>query len=202
MNHAAIKQLEKNSDIPVYEKINILMVSSDKKPAGHVIIASDEWQSGEPARSISKSARAKIKKLLDDFELSFESRGGVLDIGYGTHAEIIDIFIARNQETLDKLLDAHAKQDDRSLGKLYGYPPTATAAFVKGERYLLKGRPQSTDQVTAQEMMFLQHRLSWDNWQTEVQYLPAFAAHVKQLSPKIYDEYLNSVPGGNTLPLS
>ena len=151
---------------------------------------SAKWKQGEPAKSIDKSVMHEIQTILRELDLYWITETQTHEVQPGTFLEQTDIFIARDQETLDTLVAAHKADDNLVLGDLYGFPVTAVQAFLNDALLPIDEMPATIDGITDEHLAFLQHRLSRDNWHDEVKYLPEYAASVKQLSPEIYEEYL------------
>jgi hypothetical protein len=191
MNQSTIKRLEDNPDLYAFDKVNILLVADGKKPAGKLEVFSEKWKQDEPAKSIDKTVLHEIQTILRELDLHWLVDVQVHDVQADSLIEQTDIFITREQETLDVLIAANKAGDTLVLGDLYGYPATAIQAFLNDDLLPIEEMPASIDGITDEQLAFLQHRLSRDNWRDEVRYLPEYAARLKQLSPKIYAEHLN-----------
>jgi hypothetical protein len=190
MDQSAITRLEQNTDLYAFDKVNILQVADGKKPAGKLEIFSEKWKQDDPAKSIDKSALHEIQTILRELDLHWLVDVQTYEVKPGSFIEQADIFITRDQETLDTLVAAHNADDNLVLGDVYGFPATAVQAFLNDDLLPMDETPATIDGITDEQLAFLQHRLSRDNWHNEVQYLPGYAASVKLLSPKIYEEYL------------
>lgn len=91
---------------------------------------------------------------------------------------------------------SHAKQipDDRKLfGQAVDYPDSAIVAF---EDHLAKGEDSLMDsnhyEFTEEEKAFTFFRLSKANWEKEIVWLEQIIAAVKEYSPEIYSQVMDS----------
>jgi len=180
MNQPTITRLEQNTDVYAFDKVNILLVADGKKPAGKLEMFSAKWGEDEPAKSIDKTVLHEIQTILRGLNLYWIVETQTHEVQPGSFLEQTDIFIARDQETLDTLVAAHNADDNLVLGDLYGFPATAVQAFLNDTLLPMDEMPVCLDGITDEHLAFLQHRLSRDNWRDEVQYLPEYAASVKR----------------------
>lgn len=190
---ASITLLEQDNNFLPIEKANILMVADGSKPASWQILFSDAWNNDAAPTPISAETWQYVGTLLGGLGLVSLHTTRLDDTTFsqpqnGTHLtrELGDIFIARDMSTAQRLADAIKANDDTTLGELFGFPKTSIQAYADNHMLAMADEPTETATVTRDDMCFLNHRLSQENWKDEISYLPSFAARIKEISPSIY----------------
>jgi hypothetical protein len=181
----AVNTLETIDMLPI-DKAWVLLVFGGLKPTALLVLESGIWANGEAEKQIDPEKWQALQSVLEGFQLEYSTTTDV--IGINKHMRTLSIFIAKDKKLLKKVVDAHAHDDEGSLGKLFGFPSTAVRAYLENTCLDPSELPESTADVSADEMRFLNHRLSISNWKEEIDYLPAYAKYVKKMSPIIYGQ--------------
>jgi hypothetical protein len=98
-----------------------------------------------------------------------------------TEQDRLMLYVARDQQWLEKLKTAERTDDDQALGEIYGFPPTAVAAFVDGTRI-----PPVEVTPTPELAAFAAYMVSPDHAAEDVQTAQRWAGQVRELSPRLY----------------
>lgn len=187
----AIEDLENLSFIPAIDKAHILLVANGTKPSMHTGIF---IESSTLTSNTSKSERDNLQKLAEIItKLSLcyklEVREYPMDVESNTPSYTGFVFcIARQMHIAEQLVEARANGDEEREGLLLGFPESSVAAFIKGDVLPIFDQQVSTSRVTADEMKFLNHMVSRDNWENEVSYLAEHADITRRISPEIYNQ--------------
>jgi hypothetical protein len=191
----SIELLENDIEIKAIQKALIIRVAMGKKPATWQVIESEKWKKGTHKTGIGSERWNHIDRLLSGLGLQYVVTTRLSDdtfvqskIGEQFWVEIGDVFIARTKETATQLADAARTKDDKRLGELFGFPDTAISAYISKDLIPFHKIPKFTDDITSEEMKFLNHMISKQNWKTEILYLPEFASDIRHISPKIYHD--------------
>jgi len=184
----AVKTLE-TIDMLSIDKAWILLVFGGLKPTALLVLESGIWANDEAEKQINPEKWRTLQSVLEGLKLEYSTKTDV--IGINKHMRTLSIFIAKDKKLLKKVVNAHAHDDEESLGKLFGFPATAVQAYLESTCLDPSELPESTADVSAEDMCFLNHRLSRSNWMEEINYLPAYAKYVKKLSPIIYEQCVN-----------
>lgn len=109
--------------LPLGDKPTIFLVVAGEKPVGSA--RSGHWVEHSGGRHSEASDAGEIGDLLDSLGLVYSLSGD---------ASAMDAVVASSQRNLDEFmaLDAHEPSDHAAVGRLLGYPSTATAAFISG----------------------------------------------------------------------
>jgi hypothetical protein len=187
--------LEDDDEIKSIQKAIILWVADGKKPATWQQFVSEKWEQGAQETRITPQKWHYIDQLLSNLGLVYTTRTCLNDTMFvqpkdGRHlwVERGDVFIARKISNARELADAVERKDDDSIGRLLGFPESAVIAYVAKDTIPLDQRPSFTNDISHEEMKFLNHMVSKDNWQKEISYLPIFASDIKRISPAIYKQ--------------
>ena len=189
----AIHALEPEDDILPIQKALILMAADGKKPATWQHIASEKWNEGERETRITSERWKRLDAIFAALGLVYASRTRLDDTTFvqpkdGTHqwVELADIFLAKDQACADNLAQSVVEKDHSQTGTLLGFPSSAVQSYVAKNCLPISEWPLFTETVNADAMKFLDHMISKDNWQREIDYLPAFSNRVNAISSKIY----------------
>jgi hypothetical protein len=193
----AIRDLELEKEIKPIQKALILMVADDKKPATWQQIASEKWAEGTQETRITAKRWKELNNIFNKLGLKSSVRTRLDDSTFvqpknGTHQwiELADIFLSTDRLQADRLAKAVESEDHRQVGILLGFPKSAVDAFISKNILPVSEWPTSTQHVDESSMRFLNHMVSKDNWEREINYLPAFSRRIEQLSSKIYQDCL------------
>ncbi len=182
----AIHFLESLKEINSRDKANIIAVASGVKPA--TLFQTDFVDEAE-----SLSLRTKIKSMCENFGLVFSE-------GWEHDPEIIGIVsyhyrIARDVEALQRVNEAfkqglNTHDYHEMLGKSLGMPESAVEAYSRNDNLSLEEQKKF---LTREERAFKFFGLSREKFEQEKGIIQAIAKKTQELSPKLYEEILNSV---------
>ncbi len=181
----AIASLE-DIDMLAIDKAWILLVFAGLKPTALLTLESGIWADGEAEKQIDEKTWFNLQLILDQLAVKYSTHTSIM--GGQKHMQIMNIFVSKKTRLIEEVASAHEHGNDRLLGELFGFPPTAVQAFLDDDCLDPSALPQSTTDVDFEAMKFLNHRLSKRNWREEVSYLPKYAEQVKQLSPAVYSQ--------------
>jgi hypothetical protein len=194
----ALTLLENDQTIKPIQKALILQVADDKKPATWLIIDSKVWFEGEAESLITDEYWSLIDRMLTGLALSYIKTTRIDDTTITQPAgsphkwvELGDVYIARDLPTARELKTAVETRDERRMGELFAFPDTAIEGYLTKRTVQVKDWPKQTAAVTHDEMQFLNHMFSIDNWENEISYLPDFASNIKRISPAIYAQCID-----------
>ena len=100
------------------------------------------------------------------------------------YQQLADIFITKNQETLDNMLLARLNNDDELLGMSLGYPATAVAAYNSQNKTFISKLDAKVQLSEAGQLTYF--TLSKDNWQKEIDVVQEWVDAVKESSSVIW----------------
>lgn len=192
-------------DLPIYDKIDILLVRSGAKPSavtnlGRGEIAEIGDLHGE-FPSVPKEKIEKISNFLSELGLLYsigspenienqelQENGSIIIL----RRQTIDIFMAMHQSDLDKLVTSIRSCDDEKTGEALGYPDTAIEAYVKKDsRY--EDRAELPQEIKESPYYhFIRFALSPDHWQEEIKTAQKWADVVKTNSPRLFEEFIEA----------
>lgn len=124
---------------------------------------------------------------------------GLRHVPFGYDPEIVDLMaISKDQVMANKLAEllvTHTTEDDeREIGKLLGYPPTATEYYIKRLPTLRNPSEEQLPMIKPKHFLgrdideFHQLVLSPDHWQEEVDnFIAPLEAATKEMAPGTYD---------------
>lgn len=102
--------------------------------------------------------------------------------------------IAKQENDLLYLAEHLGKEESveetRKLGKILGYPETATEAWLANDRSktILHEAVEEPELLTQDYMAFRKFRLSKEHWKEEIQTLQKWADEIKRLDPVLYEK--------------
>jgi hypothetical protein len=176
---ASVKQLENLPLVPL-DKAAILLVHGGLKPSALIAVPGSVSKDTKP---VDPQLLSDLKDVLSGLQMLYEVRTVEID-----HCVVYRFFIARNSEGA-KLLEStfnHEPRDEIEVGRLLGYPESATRAYLSSEMLEISKTPLETESVSASAMQFLNHRLSKENWQEEVKYLETYSNYILRISPSLW----------------
>lgn len=88
-------------------------------------------------------------------------------------------------DTVDTALEQRTPEDQQILGEAFGYPQTATDAFVQG--HSVGARSVTQD---AELLAFAMYNLSPEHAQSELSTARSWAEQVQAVSPAIYQQQM------------
>ncbi|MET0979963.1 MAG: hypothetical protein ABWX90_01755 [Candidatus Saccharimonadales bacterium] len=190
----AIEDLANLEAIPAIDKAHILLVANGDKPSMHTALFTDPALVKDIQQPDIDSMN-KLVRIIADLKLEYEVETQLSTEqvnGTEMHSTRILFYIARRMSVVNQLIGARKKGDIEREGSLLGFPKSAVDAYISDNVIEVSHWPTSTEHVTADEMKFLNHMISNDNWKDEVKYLPEYARTTRLISPKIYDQCVSS----------
>jgi hypothetical protein len=183
-----------NAPLDIQEKVDILLILKDLKPASDISLYSEEWPEGEKEKEINPESIEKTEELLKKNNLLYEPfEEKVADWYKDEKGQKVrkekTFIIAKNEENLNLIKKAFETGDEKLFGKAYGFPQTSIEAYLgKGEAIDSNKLPEEIKQQDA--LAFSKFKLSKDNWQEELKTAQKWADAVKETSPKAYNEFM------------
>lgn len=189
----SIDDLEKLDLIPAIDKAHLLLVAAGIKPSMHTGIFSKQMKDGEEVHQPDIDSINTLSKIIASLSLKYkiESRKYTdTENGIPLHTTLTIFYIAQRDNVVDRLLKARTDEDFELEGVLLGFPKSAVDAYIRGDVIAVVDHPSHSEDVTEDEMKFLNHMISPSNWKDEVKYLPDYADVTCQISPVIYAQVL------------
>lgn len=182
-----IKYIEQ-SPIFVTYKMELLLVGLGEKPAAFGELESEEWRPGENPKQIDSNEYQEYVKIARHLGLFVHAHRDRTKVGPDNTSQLFRLItFSGSESTLTRLDQALAQNDVRTTGKLLGYPPTATDAFMQGRIV----RPVDSDTNPA-TLAFAQFALSPENAHAELDVARRWSEAVRQSSPQIYAEMIEA----------
>ncbi|HVQ44104.1 MAG TPA: hypothetical protein VMT30_04025 [Candidatus Saccharimonadia bacterium] len=211
----AIERIEQARLFPK-EKVDLLLVALGEKPATLHRLSSPAWAPGETQQGVPEDEFQAYMTAAEATGLAVEVgpdhvvnpaaeyiRGTDGEVVYRQNPSYWDarvaggeqetwrtIFVARDQPTLEFIKAADAANDARALGQAYGFPETATDAYLAGHIEHASAVGESDPAVLA----FAAYGLSPEHGAEELAVARRWADAVRQASPRIADELINYDP--------
>lgn len=186
-----IKALESLTGMLDHDKAAILLVHGDLKPSCLVTLSGEVYVQSEPPMHVDQESLQTLETILKELGLFYSTKIRLYDNegeDENLSQEVARLFIAKAQDTADTLRFYFEDLNtyDAEAGLLLGYPETAVHAFVNGGLLPMDDTPESTQEVSAQNMQLLGYRLSEHHWNEEVKPLQAQGEYLQKVSPIIY----------------
>lgn len=181
-----IEQLEKFPTINSQGKFLILATYLGLKPVSEFQTSFiDTKSTGE--KIPGEKYRKIIEEMLDGLNLyhSYATEWDPNDDSFIS----FHFLVSRDQDTLDnvKYFEPDIQVRDKIQGESFGFPKTA----ING--YLNKDFLENYESLlTEEDKKFLFFRLSKNNWKEEIEWLREMINKIKEISPEIYQQILNS----------
>ncbi len=182
------------SDFTYDDKANLLLVAAGLKPASDIrLISVQEPEEGLSVELTEEEISSNLAVVKDSgvFFKAGEPKltGGLWGGKRPTTEKEIEILIGGTQQDLDNLVYAYETSDSELLGRAYGFPATATEAYLgKRPRLDVDALPKKIKHGEA--MAFGGFIFSADNWEEEIKQAQVWADFIKKVSPSIYKEAL------------
>jgi len=194
MRYRRVKLIE-NTSFSIDQKVDILLVYAGVKPATLIDLVQDEYWSeqrvdtAEQNEELIESAlklfnKLKLKSRSLDFELfpyivkTETENNGIY------YKERTPLIISRSEEIVNRFEKAIRLDDQREIGRCFGYPETAIQAYL-GERDAFIGDFYEHNCV---EEFFTGFIFSKEYYLDEIKTSKRWHDLVKKLSKKIYKE--------------
>jgi len=163
----AVRSLEASS-IFVPSKVEILLAALEEKPAALLEVPAKPGYDPE-----------EYLQLVGALGL-WSSR-----IPMGSVGTILTI--SRSEESLVALNDAFQDYDEQGMGAAFGYPPTATEAFIQGRGISAR----SLEDADPEAVAFISYKVSPENAATEIAVAKRWARAVESVCPTIHSDMLH-----------
>lgn len=193
-----IEKIENFRSLGIDEKVDLLLILGGFKKASEENFESDEWYDGQDQRNINDESLAQFEKLLEETGLIFKKKIEVVksrvahqedNYQYIRNIQRVSYIIASMPEVIEKYKKAAEESDDKLFGEIYGFPKTSIEAYGKTDETM--NYQELPHQVRdSEEYAFAIFKLSRNNWKEELKTVRRWSEFVKQVSPKIYQEYI------------
>lgn len=198
-----------NSNFPIDDRINLVLVGAGVKPAALVICRGKTYSKANNTYIITKKQRERLMREVREFDIPFVSGkkrlakappvsdkliAHIKKIGLQTdegkirkllrnikNTEIIRFYFGKDIELAEKLKNTDSNY---KAGILLGYPKTAVKNFVGGGS-------KSDIQIPKELRPFSYFTLSKKHAQEELKILRLWHDTIKKLSPRLYAELFN-----------
>jgi hypothetical protein len=193
-------EIIENLPISLLDRIEILLVKAQAKPASDIEFYSKDWGQFERSKKLDKK---KIRAVIDGlnklglpcYPKKYKNQNEIMKRDKGRETgpyerERMDIVYGKDQKSLDALMIA---EDGKNMGEAYGFPRTAIEAYL-GEREVIKREDLPRWIRRLEFFPFVTFSvLSVNNWMEELKIAERWALTVKRNSPKLYNEYVKDV---------
>ncbi|KKU91190.1 MAG: hypothetical protein UY23_C0003G0028 [Candidatus Jorgensenbacteria bacterium GW2011_GWA1_48_11] len=190
--------------LPIYSlgsKIDLLLVWDGLKPATDIIIGK-QWAVGQKGEDLSEGEIENVRRVLKDAGLAFVETPKHEHVITGTRKSILykyidkEFFVARNITFAKELKRAAEPLNDELFGRLSGFPESAIKAYLKSRKkpnLIIVEKSSLPPEIKNQDFMaFATFGFSKENWQGELEIPKRWAAAIKRLDPKLYEEAVKS----------
>lgn len=192
-----IEQVEA-SMLAIDDKVNILLTKAGLKPSsGLDIVIKTEYQ-GETTEHLNEGEVEKILDLVKRSGIPYEIWKQEIMDEEMFRREHLRVLVARGEKELKNLKEALESNSPQLIGQAYGFPKSAIEAF-NHERPALDAKTLSKEMQKTDAMIFSTPTLSADNWPEEIKQGQSYADFLKMFSPKIYQEYKETVTASREL---
>lgn len=176
---AAIERLSALEFLTNQDKVSIVLVSQEVKPAALVEMY---YQDNTPSYSKKDFAHntEQLKQTLQELRLSVETKAGSED-----QSSYELFYIGHTQEAIENLIAATEIVDktekDVEMGKSLGIPDTAIEAFTHNQTIKLTELPEKA----ALEFKLANFLPSKDHWEKELEFVKRQNEVLQKLSPQL-----------------
>ena len=192
-----LERIEK-SKIEIDDKVNLILTKGGLKPASEILLVIKTRHDKGLSEHMSEEDVQEALGVIRAIGLPFRpGERKTVQEPYWTKdepdrqkffwREQMNILIGRTPEDLEFLEHALKSGSDEMLGKAFGFPPTATEAFI-GKREALDRQSLPPDVQQSDGILFSSPTLSQDNWQQEAKQGKLYGEFIKKISPKLYEE--------------
>ena len=196
-----LEVIEKSSLSP-QDKEDLLLVYLGEKPAVWIGTGNRFYktETEEVRREKMESLNRKgeeTKRVLENLSLPNHF------YSHGTEEEKTilmshDFLVGQDSGKLKRLREVLESGESKDIGLALGYPESAVEAFIKGEvldraKDLKRLSKKERDELKKEEVFkFLTFGLSKSNWREELELVRKYQRAIKEKSPRIYDEIIES----------
>ena len=192
-----LERIEK-SKIEIDDKINLILTKGGLKPASEILLVIKTRHDKGLAEHMNEEDVQEALGVIRAIGLPFRfGERKTLQEPYRTEdepdrqkffwREQMNILVGRTPEDLEFLERALKSGSDEMLGKAFGFPSTATEAFI-GKKEALDRKSLPPDVQQSDGILFSSPTLSQDNWQQEAKQGKLYGEFIKKISPKLYEE--------------
>ncbi len=186
----ALGQIEK-IELDGDKKLDLALFILGKKEAvqigGYDVIESENHK-----KDLQKEFQSEfdiIKKVLDKFRLSYDTKGinedrGILGFSF---------LATRDDDSLQKIKEAAEKGDDKTFGLMMGYPETAVNTYNTKEALNIGKDLSEEEQKYLKDNNlepFLNFMPSKTHWKEEIEYVRQSQALVREKSPELFRQII------------
>lgn len=185
-------ELVENSNLESDIKLELVFLLLDKKQGVQIgdfkIVESEEEKVKITAEFSQKMAC--ILKFLDSLSLQYET---VKELSYDNGIIGFSVLTSKDKSTLSKFTQANNGNDDKTFGKILGYPITAIEAYGTDKAFNLEEKLPSDDleKLRAEGLLpFLLFMPSKDNWDKELEWARSNQRLIREKAPKLFQELI------------
>lgn len=202
MNKNSIPQyhLELLEDLPLdpYDKWYVFLNYIGLKSGTWATLSSEVWREGDEPKHVSSETISTVTKSLTELGLLYQYTKRVTHLGLmqpdnerTRYNELCDVFIARDQPTLNTLtksIDLQTfKHNHLKLGAALGYPQTAVEAFLDPNTKCFTDDLDAKTQLS-EAAQFANFTLSKKHWKDELAIVQNWINQTKKIAPVIWDD--------------
>jgi len=197
LDKETIKDIESASIHYLQDKIDMILILKELKPASEVSLCSEEWREGEKEKEIDSQKLKDFEELLNKTGIShepYEKKTTNTDFAFKENdyefrkRQEATFLIAKDKESLNLLKEALKTNDEELMGRAYGYPESAIKAFC-GKKETIEDAEELPEEIKRRGPSFLRFKLSKNNWQEEIKLCEKWAEAIKEASPKLYRKF-------------
>ncbi len=185
------------SPLHIDDKIELLLVYAGTRPATVIHLQYHASHDRERRESVfyRDDHPEKISRIVKRIGLPHKlDERECLEIvdpynGEITAVDIVSLYVARDQKTLGRMINAYKRLDDEEMGRCFGYPETAIQAYT-GKRPVF----EKDFHHPHHQGYFFQFLQSMDFFREELETGNMWYETVRRLSPKLLAEALEE-PG-------
>lgn len=195
------KALELLEDLPLRadDAWYVLLVYLGVKSGAWAQIKSDAWRDGDEPKRIDASTRRTMEESLKALGLFYfieerDTTAGLWqpDDGRKRLNQIADIYIAKEQATLDDMILARKNDDSKLLGLSLGYPKTAVEAFETDNKIFVSDLEPKIQMSEAGQLTYF--ALSKDHWEDELAIVETWVSALKDHSQIMWNQLRRFAP--------
>lgn len=204
----AVRRLEE-ARFPVPIKINALLVGLGEKPATSYRFMSRTWSAGKAPQDLDDISTKEYVDAVRELGVYVEvgtdrTVNPWAEYTKGSDGERVKhttpdwetrvaeassqvwrtVFVAQSPEAMELIKTADDQNDVRLLGKAYGFPETATEAYIHNRII----SPRDAGEKDPSTIAFARYGLSPESAQDELAVARQWAAAVQDASPRLYEE--------------
>jgi len=194
-------KLIEEADLDTGKRLDLVLLALDRKKVaflGNHEIVEGKKNKEEIIEEFTEELK-KIESLLKKLDYPYSIENNIND-------EVISGFsvsISKNNTYLSEFIKADKDKDDKKMGFLLGYPPSAVEAYNSdrafGKNITFEGfikkklSPQEIDNLrTGKTLEFINFQPSKEHWREELEYVKENQKLVRNNSPNLYEEIIKN----------